>query len=336
MSNNDMLEKHVLNIMDCYCTYYDKKLTKEAEGSIVYESIFRNMNKFDEILDKVIRLLCEELKIDYNSLDKNFANKIKANLCVKNQYESMAHQIVTMDANIDGNGKEIKKYIGQCEGLIRYLAVFYKGVYGKQPNDELTEEQENDFRKIYLECIVNTEFDKFSKIYNRYLELQDKVYNGTIIPEETAEMDEIDSHIKELYANTDFKYSINYSSFDNYINKKSVVTDRSQLRFLFNKSFMRINSPVTEPDKYEAAVQGYAFEGGKLNLTKLDNIKSEVGLFFGRLALLGDNSDTANITLPLMVDKLDGDNLDIVMMLNNYFRMYNQGYEQYNYLIKKM
>ncbi|MBR3524102.1 MAG: hypothetical protein IKN87_05435 [Bacilli bacterium] len=332
--NNNMLEKHVINIMDCYCTYYDKKM--ETENGIVYESIFKNMDKINETLDKVIRLVCDELKIDYNSIDSSVVNRIKAYLYVKNQYEKMANQVVTMNATVNGNGKEIKKYIEQCNGLIRYLGVFFNSVHGKKPGENLTEEEENEFRKIYLECVVDGEFDKFLKSYNRYLELQEKVNNRTITPEETVEMDDIDDHIKELYANTDFKYSINYSCFDKYINKKSVVTDRSQLRFLFNRAFMRINSPISESSKYEVAIKNYAYDGDNVDLAKLDRIKSEVGLFYGRLALNGDNSSVSNVSLPLMVDKLDGDNLDIMMMLNTYFKMYNQGYEQYNYLTKKM
>ena len=211
--NNNMLEKHVINIMDCYCTYYDKKM--ETENGIVYESIFKNMDKINETLDKVIRLVCDELKIDYNSIDSSVVNRIKANLYVKNQYEKMANQVVTMNATVNGNGKEIKKYIEQCNGLIRYLGVFFNSVHGKKPGENLTEEEENEFRKIYLECVVDGEFDKFLKSYNRYLELQEKVNNRTITPEETVEMDDIDGQIKDLYANTDFKYSINYNEFNN-------------------------------------------------------------------------------------------------------------------------
>ncbi len=368
MNNNELFEKHVINVMDSYCRYYDNVKKAEAEKSILADSIYdvNHTETFDTVLKKVMGYIANYLKIDINSISDEQIGRIRANLYVKYQYKFMVNQVVTASISSIRRNDEtkeefednVKNYIAQNESLIRYLQVFFVGGLNSYKNEDgtikdipvkeqvnadgtttaiLNDEQKEYFRKVYLEALVGDEFQKLIADYVRLLELQDKCEKGNIDESESKEMDILERNLAKCRGNMDLKTDCAFIAFNRAVyNNNEINNDRSLFKLIYHKELMNLINPLNSTRAYSDLVEGYIKEDDVVDLDKVDEIKTETGLFYGYLALCGHNDQSANVALPETISKLDGDNLDCLTMFDTYFKMYDQGTSIVDNLTKKM
>ena len=89
MNYINVVKSHVINIMDCYCSYFDddKAKNKDQNKFLIAESIFDKKNEelFNNMLNKVMECVCSYMKVDYQSIPADIYSSIRANLIVKYQ-----------------------------------------------------------------------------------------------------------------------------------------------------------------------------------------------------------------------------------------------------------
>ena len=313
----DILEKHVTNIMDCYCKYYDNEREKETTGKMI-PSIFDN-SRIEELeghIKKVMECVCSYMKLNVDDIPKEKYQRVKANLYIRHQVRLM--------------GIKMSK-----DGLLRYLDIFYKGCYNLDLGSTLDEKHARDFRSIFLDALMEVEFREHLQGHMRFLNLYERVLDKTITEAETAEMDSIEKHMGNCRHNLDHDYAFIFELFNRNYGLKD-ENNREEFNSFYNREIMNLIDPLVNTREYVSSIIDYVTVDGDIDYDRLEDVMTNTGLFYGRLALLGSDNKDANINLPLSIDKLDGDSLDLMTMFDTYFKLYEEGYSRFNNLVKKM
>ena len=313
MSYTDELRKHIVNIMDSYCIFYDNRSEKNTEGKLI-PSIYDNAHQeeFNRMLGKVAECVCSYMKVDYDSLTFEDYASVKATLEIKNQYRLMCNKLAEPQ-------------------LLRYLGIFYRSCYEFSPKDEMPEKNIEEFKKIYLESRLDEYFNKYVMKSIRISELQQKFENKTSTFEDTVEYERLEEEMANSYKDLDLVFLQSSKTFDKIIaNKEDTIVDRSYAKLLINREIMRLMNPMRNSTSWKILLDRYTKIGDTVDLDKANAIQHEIGFLNGRIALLGDINVEENINKPTIITALEEDNANTIKMFDTYFNAYEEGYNKYH------